>query len=370
MPINEATRKVLADGIEVYMTTDGVRVLKIPMRCMEDRREEYEPTGDRKWLDVDRSYQQLYINELREVRKWNGGHYEPLDLDGLLPRLARTTAKQDGSFRYEVIDNWFTRTRKGFDKATFDREYRCRDIPDLGSLVYPQFLKRSHVVPLDVVPYDPQQPILRGWDCGHVTPAVVWGQIDKDGRLVIYHSHFEKRMGATEFARVVNNLSAAYFPNARMFRDFGDPAGSVNAGTGTWFDELAAEGIYVYSSHRHGVKPEERVSRIRGLLTQIHGELPMLVIVKTHDNEPLIHALEAGYHYNSTDKIEKNHPSSDLANCVEYIVVYGLNVPAKVYGGSYQKQREQQSPFRNRRKRALRPKNYAFLAQRGVRTFG
>lgn len=372
MPVNEATRKVIADGIEVYKTTEGVRVLKIPMRCMPDRCEEYVPPGDHRWLVVDSTFQKRVIDDLREVRKWNGKEYEPLNLDELLPRLIRTRQDTQGQFIYEVVDNWYTNAIVGTDKASFDREHRCKDVPNLGSLVYPQFTRKKHVVPASMFPYNPNEPILRGWDCGHVTPAVVWAQIDREcGRLIVYHTHYEKRMGASEFATIVNGLSSAYFPMCRQFKDFGDPAGSVDAGTGTWWAELAAHDIHVFSTHSRGVKPEERVSRYRTLLTQTHQDIPMIVWIDTPDNEIQFQAMERGYHYDSADKIKKNHPDSDVCNCTEYVIIYGMNVPTRTYGGSYQgnKQYDQSRshiPPNRRRKRSQPSKHYTRIPARGA----
>lgn len=90
-----------------------------------------------------------------------------------------------------------------------------------GERIFPEFSLSLHV---GFPNFDPELPLIRGWDFGWVHPACVWFQIDKSNRVVVLAELMGRTQVIERFAEDVICHGEKLFPNAR-YEDFGDRAG-------------------------------------------------------------------------------------------------------------------------------------------------
>lgn len=74
---------------------------------------------------------------------------------------------------------------------------------------------------------DPRLPILRFWDFGFRSPAILWAQWTRDGRLLILREFCPKKIERDRFVDEVIARQEIEFPDRdpSQYRDFGDIAG-------------------------------------------------------------------------------------------------------------------------------------------------
>ena len=74
---------------------------------------------------------------------------------------------------------------------------------------------------------DPRLPILRGWDFGFRSPAVLWCQWTRSGQLLVLREYCPKKVQRDQFVDEMLAQQALYFPHRHpsQYRDFGDIAG-------------------------------------------------------------------------------------------------------------------------------------------------
>jgi hypothetical protein len=177
-----------------------------------------------------------------------------------------------------------------------------------GLPVYRQFSHKLHVKD-GLQPYN-DSPIIRFWDFGYGHPFCIWAQTDWEGRLLCFRELMGTEIEATAFARLVLTKTKEWFPGAKRFRDFGDPAVTQHKDTGKTLYELAKVGITMFYQK----------SSIDDGLKLVRQRLELLI-----DKEPalqfdrigcpiLIRSLQGGYHIDpKTGKPKKDgyydHPA-------------------------------------------------------------
>lgn len=120
-------------------------------------------------------------------------------------------------------EKWARQEKKSMSSAEeWEREYEISFSTMAGLRVYPDFTRDRHVGELK--PID-GKPIWRGWDFGFGHPAVVWCQLDHNGRLNILAEHMGHDITIENFADEVKKLSKKMFPYCEEWRDAGDSAG-------------------------------------------------------------------------------------------------------------------------------------------------
>lgn len=74
---------------------------------------------------------------------------------------------------------------------------------------------------------DPRLPILRGWDFGYRSPALLWCQWTRDGRLLVLREFCPKKIQRDQFLDEALAIQTAEFPGRHpsQYRDFGDISG-------------------------------------------------------------------------------------------------------------------------------------------------
>lgn len=144
-------------------------------------------------------------------------------------------------------EKWAREEKKSMSSSEeWEREFEISFSTMAGLRVYPAFSRDKHVGQLQ--PID-GKPIWRGWDFGYGHPAVVWCQLDNDGRLNVLAEHMGYDITIENFADEVRKLSKKMFPYCEEFKDAGDSAGkqASDKSERTTIDLLRKKGIRIQS---------------------------------------------------------------------------------------------------------------------------
>ena len=181
-----------------------------------------------------------------------------------------------------------------------------------------------HIVEHKTLIMNKQLPLMIGQDFGR-TPASLIGQIDNKGRLVIYYECTDVDMGIEQFAiRVLRPTLYEHCSGMRMFM-VADPKGrdKDQVGEESPFDVLKRLGFQVEPAPTNKIDPRLRAVE-QLLLQQVDGG-PALIL---SDNCPVIcSAMKHWYRYRRKQtgtldyKPDKNHPWSDVADCLQYMAM-------------------------------------------------
>lgn len=112
-----------------------------------------------------------------------------------------------------------------------------------GRPVYPEYQDSRHCAAKDLEPYR-GLPLMLGWDCSGLNPAVVVCQLSPKGQLRVYDELFAPG-GIRQFCQNhVRPFLAAKYAGMEVM-SVGDPAGSARASTDerSIFDEAASQGF-------------------------------------------------------------------------------------------------------------------------------
>jgi len=116
---------------------------------------------------------------------------------------------------------WVEAAKVGQTAEGWEREYEINDEITPGDKFFKEFDRGLHIGGFK---YDPQTPVLRGWDFGFHYPALVVGQFDKDDRLWILGSFRLEELVFDDFLKEALEWCGKNFP-AEKYCDFIDPAG-------------------------------------------------------------------------------------------------------------------------------------------------
>lgn len=158
---------------------------------------------------------------------------------------------------------WFDRESKS--NPEFAREYGRLWGSVVGTPVFAPLYRRA----LHETVMEPLKgaPVLRGFDFGYVHPACVWAQMDSTGQLGIRHELLGEDETIEKFGRRVVDLTALWFPDAKEFRDYGDPAGHQRN------DRSERTSIQILKD-MYGIKVKTRPSDIKQGIDRIRLALP------------------------------------------------------------------------------------------------
>lgn len=162
-----------------------------------------------------------------------------------------------------------------------------------------------------------------GVDTGR-NPALVAGQIDARGRLLVLGSVWAENMGIEKFiATTARPFLLENFQGGKFFMAM-DPAGRQRSQIGEESVKMAVErlGFSVILAPTNDITPRLRaVERYLGL--QIDGGGGLLIDRRL--NNDLLLALQRDYRYPRdkkgvlAEKPDKGHPESDLADGLQYL---------------------------------------------------
>lgn len=182
----------------------------------------------------------------------------------------------------------------------------------------------------------PQRPIMIAMDFGR-TPCALIGQPDSFGRLIIFKEVVTEDMGLIKM--VEECLKPILFTDpfaGKRFFVVADPAGRERSQITeeTPFDALRDMGFLAYPASTNNIQPR-LLAVERALRSQIAGE--PAVQISREGCPTLITSLGNKYRYRRRkdgqleDTPEKSHPWSDVADCLQYMVLgLNMNLPARV----------------------------------------
>ena len=176
--------------------------------------------------------------------------------------------------------------------------------------------------------------IIEGTDWG-LTPSTIWLQVLPGPRVRFLRELCQTHMGAERHAEDLLAFRAVAFPGwpAKAFKGYADPAGWTESQTDerTCEDIFRAKGIVLFKGAVDFAARFEAMAHIFRLTYDGRGAVqidPRCKIFKR--------AMLGGYHYRKlqrsgaeplySEKPEKNHPYSDIANAAEYPVSKLFNV--------------------------------------------
>jgi hypothetical protein len=150
---------------------------------------------------------------------------------------------------------------------------------------------------------DTRLPILRGWDFGYHSPAIVWCQYTRDGTLVVLRELCPKEINLDRLIQEMLALQENEFPRRHpsQYRDFGDIAGQqVEEQTGLTAIEVVENRL---GTHFEGLRKdnvEAGLEVIRRLMRQpakaIDGRLRTRFLADRRC-PTLLEAMKGMYHY-------------------------------------------------------------------------
>lgn len=171
---------------------------------------------------------------------------------------------------------------------------------------------------------NPQRPIAIGMDFGR-TPCALIAQVDVYGRLLVFEEVVTDDVGLHQMLgeRLKPRLMSDPYVGKRNFV-VADPAGNQKSQLTeeNAFDVLKTNGFTAYPAPTNDIGP--RLLAVEKMLRQqIAGE-PAIQISRM-GAPVLIRAMTSGYKYRRKrdgaidDKPDKQHPYSDVADCLQYL---------------------------------------------------
>lgn len=191
-----------------------------------------------------------------------------------------------------------------------------------GARVYADFLRKLHVIINLRDKYNPFLPVIRGWDFGFNHPACVWLQVDQDGRIKVLHHKLGHQIKLEKFAQQCLAESLKYFPEARQWADFCDPAGNQKKDVGDSSVEELSKVIGHFPVFRTDNRAiEYGVNEIRKLMSTLTDGQPNFQI--DHRCDVLIDGFLGGYHYDDKfpDVIKKDGYYDHLQDALRYAII-------------------------------------------------
>lgn len=115
---------------------------------------------------------------------------------------------------------------------------------------------------------DPRLPILRGWDFGYRSPAVLWCQWTRDGRLLVLREFCPKKIARDRFVDEMLAYQKLEFPyrHPSQYRDFGDISGDQIDPTGITTLEYIEERLQTSFEGLKKDNIENGIDVVRGLM--------------------------------------------------------------------------------------------------------
>jgi hypothetical protein len=238
---------------------------------------------------------------------------------------------EDGTVNPEAenLDNLPYEYYRGFIKGKpqdwIDVMIRCKFIPlSNGKPVYPEYNDRIHCVPHDkLAPPDVKRPLVIGGDNGR-TSAILIGQVDQFGRLVVFDELISDDIGSAEFGEIVaNHLKANY--DGFKHEIYLDPA----ANSRTQLDDRTQvmvwrnSGLSVRTASTN--KPSVVIEAVKKKLNTIIQGFPSLVVSDkcTHIRK----ALSGSYQYKRVNvsgeryaEVPDKNSYSHVADALAYLV--------------------------------------------------
>jgi len=199
------------------------------------------------------------------------------------------------------------------------------------------FMEFSSKIHSNRTVYNPEFPVIRGWDFGYYHPAVLFGQIQANGWVRIHAELMGKNTILEHFAEDVIKLSNDRFPGAK-FEDFGDPAGEKLDRSG-----ISTDVPMRILDDKFGIRIKSRATLVKDGIDLIRIKLSQIsigepVVVVNPECRILIEGLGGAYvcKKRQDGSILKDEPRDDgyyehLQDCFRYIMVNKFALDMKTF---------------------------------------
>ena len=197
-----------------------------------------------------------------------------------------------------------------------------------GKPVFASYNDNTHI---REVAYDRNAPLLIGYDCTGRNPAALVAQKSDTGQWRILLEFCDEGMGMEQHAAELKRLLEAEFPDATIARITADPAGTSKGANDLDMLQVIRSkfpGVLVVKARTND--PATRIEAVDGTFRRlINGEPAILISPRC---VILREACISAYHYRKlklagkerhAEEPDKNHPYSDCADALEYLLLGG-----------------------------------------------
>jgi hypothetical protein len=212
---------------------------------------------------------------------------------------------------------WRLKAKAGMPERGWLREYEISFETPEGEPVFPEFQPATMVRPLRVLP---DARLLRGWDFGHVCPAVVLAQMDAFGRLCILREILLPHSTVLQLAYAVRVASTTLMGKPVDGFDAGDPAGEAFTDLGQVRTTLAEQGFTLQTHRSHKESYEAlRARLLQDVYVPGEGKTPALLIDPSCST--LIAAMSGGFSLSAKPPFKpvEVHPYKDVVDALRYL---------------------------------------------------
>jgi len=212
---------------------------------------------------------------------------------------------------------WRLAAKAGMPDRGWNREYEISFESPEGEPVFPEFQPSTMVRD---VPILPDARLLRGWDFGHVCPAVVFAQLDAYGRLRIVREVLLPHSTILQLVHAVRQATVELMGKPVDCFDAGDPAGEAFTDLGQVRATLAENGIALQTHRAHKESYEAlRARLLQDVFVPGEGKSPALVIRPTCS--VLIAAMTGAFSLSSKPPFKpvELHPFKDVVDALRYL---------------------------------------------------
>jgi len=193
---------------------------------------------------------------------------------------------------------WKERTRAGYTWQEWLQEYEIVDSAFDGMPVYGEDFSYDFHVSTDKKPeWNPEFPIVRGWDVGLAAEgmACVFTQLIPPSRVFVYHELTASDLDVEHFVPEVKRMSNEWFPSATKFFDVVDPTCfNRNQLDKRRAAELIRDGLHT-KPIPGVVSIIDRRRAVTRFLKENRRGMPAMVI--STDAKMVIEGFIGGYHY-------------------------------------------------------------------------
>lgn len=215
-------------------------------------------------------------------------------------------------------DAWLEDAKAGMPERGWRREYEIDWAAPEGEPVIPEFEPAIHVKEFS---WEAAHRLLRGWDFGFVTPAVIFAQQEPNGILKVYSELVPFNTPLEHLLPMVESRSRELVGSSTRVFDAGDPAADHTTDLGNVREVLKRHGIWLQLA-RPGTPLSYQALRQR-FLDRVHiprqGQHPAIQIHPQCVH--LIEALAGAFHLTEHPpyKPVSQHPYKDIVDALRYL---------------------------------------------------
>ena len=212
---------------------------------------------------------------------------------------------------------WKESAKQGMPDRGWAREYELSFEAPLGQAVIPEFSAAN------IKAIQPSHGrILRGWDFGALSPAIVFAQLDLYGRKLILGELVLQQTTLGQLIDAVRARTIELFGRPGECFDAGDPAGEAFLDLGQVRAVLLRAGIQLHTGRNKESYDDLRKEFLRQVY--VPGEGVTSAILMHPRCTTLIEACQGAFHYSDRPTMKEpkpvpSHPYKDIVDALRYL---------------------------------------------------